>query len=95
MSSLGVKGRINCWEAHERDQQFEENESIDIGKSQRLRQEGNVTINKVSAMRSGLASIIGKECVSGNFERPETDHHVAANSCSVDYADPGSSKLVH
>jgi len=41
MSSLGVK----CWamsrEAPERDQQFGENESIDIGKSQRLRKEGN------------------------------------------------------
>jgi hypothetical protein len=34
MSSLGVKGRTKSWEAHERDQQFGENESIDIGKSQ-------------------------------------------------------------
>jgi len=33
MSSLGVKGRTKSWEAHERDQQFAENESIDIGKS--------------------------------------------------------------
>jgi len=37
MSSLGVKGRIKSWEAHECDQQFGENESMDIGKSQRLR----------------------------------------------------------
>jgi len=36
MSRLGVKGRIKSWEAHERDQQFGENESIDLGKSQRL-----------------------------------------------------------
>jgi len=36
MSSLGVKGRTKSWEAHERDQQFGENESIDIGKGQRL-----------------------------------------------------------
>jgi len=36
MSSLGVKGRAKSWEAHERDQQFGENECIDIGKSQRL-----------------------------------------------------------
>jgi len=41
MSSLGVKGRTKSWEAHEHDQQFGENESMDIGKSQRLRNEGN------------------------------------------------------
>jgi len=33
ISSLGVRGRTKSWEAHERDQQFGENESIDIGKS--------------------------------------------------------------
>jgi hypothetical protein len=33
MSSLGVKGRTKSWEAHECDQSFGENESIDIGKS--------------------------------------------------------------
>jgi hypothetical protein len=60
MSSLGVQGRTKSWEAHERDQQFGENESIDIGKSPRLRKEGNARINKVSAMRSGLAKIIEK-----------------------------------
>jgi len=58
MSSLGVNGRTKSWEAHERDQQFGENESIDIGKSQILRKEGNARINKVSAMRPGLAKII-------------------------------------
>jgi len=31
--SLGVKGCTKYWEDHERDQQFGENESIDIGKS--------------------------------------------------------------
>jgi len=36
MSSLGVKGHTKSWQAHERDQQFGENESTDIGKSQRL-----------------------------------------------------------
>jgi len=51
MSSLGVKGRTKSWEAHERNQQFGENESIDVGKSQRLRKEGNARINKVLAMR--------------------------------------------
>ena len=64
MSSLGVKGRTKSWEAHERNQQFEENESIAIGKSERLRKEGNARINKVSAMRPGLAKIIGKVCIS-------------------------------
>jgi len=37
MSSLDVKDRNKSWEANEHDQQFGENESIDIGKSQRLR----------------------------------------------------------
>ena len=60
MNSLSVKGRTNSWEAHERDQQFGENESIDGGKSQRLRKEGNARINKVSAMKPGLAKIIEK-----------------------------------
>jgi len=60
MSSLGIKGRTKSWEAHERNQQFGENESIDIGKSQKLRKEGNARINKVSAMRPGLVKIIEK-----------------------------------
>jgi len=64
MSSLGVKGRTKYWEAHERDHQFGQNESIDIGKSQRLRKEGNARINKVSAMRPGLAKIIEKVRIS-------------------------------
>jgi len=64
MSSLGVTGRAKSWEAHERDQQFGENESIDIGKSQRLRNEGNARINKVSALKPGLAKIIEKVRIS-------------------------------
>jgi hypothetical protein len=52
MSSLSVKGRTKSWKAHERDQHFGENESIDI------------RINKVSAMRPGLAKIIEKEHIS-------------------------------
>jgi hypothetical protein len=64
ISSLGVKGRTKSWEAHERDQQFGENESIDIGKSQRLRKEGNARINKVSAMKPSLAKIIEKVRIS-------------------------------
>jgi hypothetical protein len=64
MSSLGVKGCTKSCEAHERDQQFGENQSIDIGKSQRLRKEGNARINKVSAMKPGLAKIIEKVRIS-------------------------------
>jgi len=64
MSSLGVKGRTKSWEAHERDQQFGDNESINIGKSQRLRKESNARINKMSAMKPGLAKIIEKVRIS-------------------------------
>jgi hypothetical protein len=64
MSSLGVKGRTKSWEAPQRDQQFGENESIDIGKSQRIRKEGNARISKVSAMGPGLAQIIEKVRIS-------------------------------
>ena len=64
MSSLGVNGHTKSWGAHERDQQFGENESIDIGKSQRLRKEGNARINKVSAMKPGLAKILEKVRIS-------------------------------
>jgi len=64
MGSLGVKGYTKSLEAHESDQQFGENESIDMGKSQRLRKEGNARINKVSAMRPGLAKILEKVCIS-------------------------------
>jgi hypothetical protein len=64
MSRIGVKGRTKSWEAHERDQQFGENESIGIGKSQRLRKEGNSRINKASAMRLGLAKTLEKVRIS-------------------------------
>jgi hypothetical protein len=59
MSSLDVEGRTKSWEGHERNQQFGENQRIENGKSQRLRKEGNTSINKVSTMRSGLAKAIG------------------------------------
>jgi len=64
MSSLGVKGQTKSWEAHEHDQQFGENESIGIRKSQRLRKQGNARIIKVSAMRPGIAKIIEKVRIS-------------------------------
>jgi hypothetical protein len=64
MSSLDVDGRTKSWEAHECNQQFGENESADIGKSQRLQKEGNARINKVSALKPGFAKIIKKVCIS-------------------------------
>jgi hypothetical protein len=60
ITSLGVAGRTKSWEPHECNQQCEENESTDIGKSQRLRKEGNARINKVLAMKPGLVKIIEK-----------------------------------
>jgi len=95
MSSLGVKGHAKSWEAHECNQQFRENESIDIGISQRLRKEGNVRINMVWGMKSGLGKIIAKVHISRYFESPETDLHIAENACCIDYADTCSLKWVH
>jgi len=95
MSCLGVKGCTKSWEAHERDSQFGEDESSDIGKSQRLRKEGNARMNKVSAISVGLAKIIGKVCISRYFESPEIDLHIAENACCIDYTDTWSSKQIH
>ena len=95
MSSLGVKGCTKSWEAHERDQQFGENECTHIGKSQRLQKEGNARIDKVSAMKSGLAKIIEKVCISRYSENSETDHHITANGSWVNYDNTWSSKRVH
>jgi hypothetical protein len=64
MCSLGGKGLTKSWEVHKRNRHFGENESIDIGKSQRLRTEGNARINKVLAMRPGLAKRIEKVRIS-------------------------------
>jgi hypothetical protein len=68
MSSLGVKGHTKFFEAHESDHQSGENESTVSGNSQILRKEGNARMNKVSAMRHGLAKIIGKVCISRHCE---------------------------
>ena len=70
MSSLGLKGLTKSLEVHEHDQQSGENQSIDIRKIQRLRKEGNARINKVSAMRPGLAKIIEKVHISKYFACP-------------------------
>jgi len=94
MSSLGVKGCTKSWKAHERDQQFGKNESIDIGKSQGLRKEGNARISKVTAMRPCLAKIIEKVHISWYFESSEDDLHIAENGCCINYADTWSPQRV-
>jgi hypothetical protein len=64
LCSLGINGRTKSWEAQVYDQQFGENENIDIGRSRRLGTQCNAGINKVSAMSPGLAKIIEKVCIS-------------------------------
>jgi len=59
-------------------------ESINNGKSQRLRKDSNARINKVSAMRPGLAKIIEKVRISTYFESPEIDLHIAENASCID-----------
>jgi hypothetical protein len=95
MNSLGVKGRTKSWEAHERDQQFGENESTNIGQSESLRKEGNARINKVSAKRPGLSKRIEKVGISAYYESAETDLHIAQNACCIDYADTWTSEQVY
>jgi len=95
MSSLGVKGRTKSWEAHERNQQLGQNECIDIGKSQRLRKEGNASINKVLAMRPDVAKIIEKVRTSRYIESPQNDLHKPENASCIDFANTWSSKGVH
>ena len=95
MSSLGVNGPTKTYEAHERDQQFGENERTVIGNSQRLWKEGNARIHKVSAMRPGLAEIIVKVRIWSNFDSRETDLDIALNACCIDYTVTWPSKRVH
>jgi len=95
MCCLGVKGRTKSWEAHEGNQQFGDKDSMDIGKIQKLRKEGNARLNKVAAMRSGLVKRIEKVCIPWHFESPETYIHIAETACCIDYADTRSSKQFH
>jgi len=95
MNSFGSKGHTKSLEAHKHKQQFGEKQSVEIVKSQRLRKEGNTRINKVSAMRSGLAMRIEKVCISRNFESPDIDLHIAANACCINYTHTWLSKGVH
>jgi len=95
LSSLRVTGRTTWWEAHDSNQQFGEKESTDIGMSQTLRKEGKARINKVSAMRPGLAKIIEKVCISWPCERPDTDIHITEIACCINFNDTWSLEQVH
>jgi len=94
-SSLAVIGPTYSSESHDRDQQFAENEIMDIGNSQRLRNEGNARMNKVSPMKPGLAKINGKVRISWSVECPEVDLHIAENACWINYANTWSLKGVY
>jgi len=95
MRSLGLLGWTRSWEAHERDQQFVENECIDNPNSQRLRKVGNIRTDKASAMRPDLAKICTKVPTSRYCDSGDSDHHTVANACYIDYANIWSSKRVH
>jgi len=92
---FSFKGYTKSLDTHQRDQQFGENEWMDIAKSQWLRKQGNARNNKVSALRPGLTKIIEHVCISRYFESPETELHIAQNTCYINYADTWSSKRVH
>jgi len=68
---------------------------MDVGKSPRLQKEGNARINKVPAMKPGLAKIIEKVRISWYFESPEADLHIAENACCISYTYTWSPKQVH
>jgi hypothetical protein len=87
MSSLGANGRTKCWETHEHNQQFRQNESTDNGKSQRPRKQSNPSINEMSAMRPGWAKIIENVRISTYFESAETERFIAENASCNNYAD--------
>jgi len=91
-SHLGVNGHGKFWDALACDEQFEENNSTDIGRSQRLGKEGNARFHQVSALRPDLAKIIEIVHISSNFETPETDLHISANDYCIANADTGSLK---
>jgi len=74
---------------------FGENQSIDVGNSQRLPKEDNARINRVLATRPGFVKLIEKVRISRYFESAETDLHIADDACCIDYADTWSSKRVH
>jgi len=81
-----VLGGPSAWSAIWREWKHSHRDESKTGKR------GNARINKVSAIRPGLAKIIEKLRISSHFGRPETDHHIAENACCVEYADTWLSK---
>jgi hypothetical protein len=94
-SSLSVQCRKKSWVAYVCNQQFSGDDIIDIGRRQTLQKESNAGINKVLAMRPGLAQITGKVGISNIFASAEPDLHMAENACHLDYVDTWSAKQVH
>jgi len=92
ISTFSVTDPTRAWETNECDQQFGENESISIGKNQKLWNEKNARINKVLDRWLGLSKIIEKGHISRYFECPETDYYLAENACYIEYTDTWSSK---
>jgi hypothetical protein len=92
MSSLHVKGCTKSWEAQKHDDEFRENESTDIRNSERLRKGGNARINKVLAMRAGLAQIFDNVHISTYVENAETDVDIGEKTCCIHYGDTWLSK---
>jgi len=66
-----------------------------LGRIKDFEKKGTAKINKVSAMKSGLAEIIQTLCIIRYFECPETDLHIAENACCIDYAETWLSEWVH
>ena len=95
ISTVGLQGCTKAWEANEGDQLFGENQSTGIGKSQRLRKDGNARFNQMSVMRPCVAKVIETVRISRHVERPETYLHIAENACCIDNTDTWLSKRVH
>jgi len=95
MSCVRVTGRTMPCDAHVNNLQFGENASTDIGKSQRLQNEGDARISNVSGMRLGSEKIIERVCISRDCKWAETDIDTAENACCIDYVVSWSSKWVH
>jgi len=84
-----------CLEAHEHNQQFGENACIDIGKSQRLRKEGNARINKVLTIRWDLAKLIEKLHIAKSYGYAVTGLHIEENDYWIDYTYTNLSERDH
>jgi len=95
LSSFRVDGHTKSWNVQERKQHFGKNACMDTGNSQRLRKNGNARITKMSDMRLRWAKIIRNVRFSGHLQSPETDIHIAENTCCIDYTNIWLLKSVH